>query len=148
MKKFLRNLFSGYFLVLLILLIELAIFVYVQFFLDDTVAAILTDSKVGTEDLRLILSLIYLLLRFIVFIISVIIFFRIVNKPEDPEFKIPWIIGMLLMPLFTSIIFIIFGNHGLRKKDRIIIRGSKNAYNAHFRLTEDKKEEYTDIQSL
>ena len=142
MKKFFRNLFSGYFLVLLILLIELGAFIYVQFFLDDTISKVLTDSNVGTEDLRLILSLIYLLLRLIVFIVSVIIFFRIVNKPEDPEFKIPWIIGMLLMPLFTSIIFIIFGNHGLRKKDQVIIRGSKNAYNAHFKLSEEERNEY------
>ena len=144
MKKFIRNLFSGYFLVLLILLIELGAFIYVQFFLDDTVSKYLTDSNLGTEELRGILSGIYLLLRLIIFIIGVIIFFRIVNKPEDPEFKIPWIVGMLLMPLFTSVVFLIFGNHGLRKKDRLIVKATVNAYNAHFQLTKSEQKEYSE----
>ena len=36
--------------------------------------------------------------------------------------------------------FIIFGNHGLRKKDRVIIKATKNAYNAHFHLDDETKE--------
>ena len=45
MKKFLRNLFSGYFIVLIILLLELAIFIFIQFFLEDTVALSLAKPK-------------------------------------------------------------------------------------------------------
>ena len=70
------------------------------------------------------------------------IFFRIVNKAEDPEFKIPWIVGMLLLPLFTSIIYLIFGNHGLRKKDALIVEASVNAYNAHFLLRKKEEKQY------
>ena len=139
MKKFLRNLFSGYFIVLIILLLELTIFIFIQFFLEDTIAFILGKAR---EDVKLTVILVYLLLRIVVFFVAFFIFFRIVNKPEDPEFKIPWIVGMLLLPFFTSVIFLIFGNHGLRKKDRIIVEATVAAYNAHFLLNDAKKDEY------
>ena len=134
MKKFWRNLLSGYFLVILILLIELAVFVYVQFFIDDTINYIVEQVGGTNEMAKTWISLVYLLLRAIIFIVAFIIFFKIVNKPEDPEFKIPWIIGMLLLPFFTSVLFIIFGNHGLSKRDRLIIDATRSAYNSHFIL--------------
>ena len=135
MKKFLRNLFSGYFLVLLILLIELAAIVYIQFFLSDTINAILAKKDIESDVSALIIGGNYIFLRIVSFVVAVIIFFKIISKAEDPEFKIPWIVFMLLMPLFTSIVFLIFGNHGLRKRDRIIIDGSRKGYSPHFELS-------------
>ena len=141
MKKFLRNLFSGYFLVLLLLLIELGLIVVIQFYLDDIISLIIgsaaNDAKVVT-----IVLFIYMGLRIIVFIIALMIFFRIVNKPEDPEFKIPWIVGMLLLPLFTSVIFLIFGNHGLRRKDKKIMRAFNKSCDEHFELTSKEQKKY------
>ena len=141
MKKFFRNLFSGFFLIILILVIELAVVVAMQFFADDIFANIL-DSSINDPVVKVNLALGYLLLRLIIFIVALIVFFKIVNKPEDPEFKIPWIVGMLLLPFFFSTMFIIFGNHGLNKRDRLIVDATRNAYNAHFQLKEDVKEEY------
>ena len=141
MKKFLRNLFSGYFLILLILLIELAVFIVVQFFLDDILAQVMNSTE-NNELVQLYVVLAYLLFRGIVFIVSFIIFFKIINKPENPEFKIPWIVGMLLLPFFFSVLFIIFGNHGLRKGDRIIVGATRNAYHSHFKVNEEKSKEY------
>ena len=86
MKKFLRNLFSGYFLVLLLLLIELGAFIFVQFFLDDFIAN-LAENKIASEEVAVWVSLSYLFLRLIVFIVAVIIFFKIINKEEDPEYQ-------------------------------------------------------------
>ena len=134
MKKFLRNLFSGYFLVLLLLLIELGAFIFAQFFLDDLIVN-LSENKLADETVSVWVSLVYLLGRLIVFIVALIIFFKIINKEEDPEFKIPWIVGMLLLPFFFSVLFIIFGNHGLRKRDKIIVTATVNAYNAHLSET-------------
>ena len=59
MKKFFRNLFSGYFLVLLILLIELAIIVFVQFYLDDVVKAVIDDPTISQKNIDIIIALIY-----------------------------------------------------------------------------------------
>ena len=140
-NRFLRNLMSGYFLVLLILLIELGVFIFVQFFLDDFLLAILGNAN---TNLQIILSLIYLALRLVIFFVALFIFFHIVNKPEDPEFKIPWIVGMLLLPFFTSVVYMIFGNHGLRKKDQIIVEATVAAYNAHFKMNEAKQQEVSE----
>ena len=97
MKKFFRNLFSGYFLVLLILLIEIAAIVFIEFFLEGVIETISTDPNIN-ERVKDIIELVWIVIRVAVFVISVLIFFRIVNKHEDPEFKIPWIVGMLLLP--------------------------------------------------
>ncbi len=142
MKKFFRNLFSGYFLILLILLFEVVVFIFVQFFLDDVIADIIGSENITSNNLRIIIGLVYLGLRFIIFIIGVFIFFKIINVAEDPEFKIPWIIGMLLLPFFTSMIYLIFGNHGLRKRDRKIINATREAYNPYFLLNEKEKGKY------
>ena len=138
MKKFLRNLFSGHIIFITLLLIEASIFLFLQFGMDDLMTKIFgTDETM--QNWQGVILLIYLLLRIIGFVVAVIIFFKIINKQEDPEFKIPWIVGMLLLPFFFSIMFIIFGNHGLRKKDRIIIKATRNAYHAHFTLDEATK---------
>ena len=138
MKKFFRNLFSGFFLIIFVLLIEILIVVALQIFGDDIIAWILPESNVAVS---LIMLAVYLLIRLVMFIVAIIIFFHIVNKPEDPEFKIPWIVGILILPLFFTFLFIVFGNHGLNKKDRLIVKATKNAYNAHFiKSAEEQKQ--------
>ena len=141
MKKFFRNLFSGYFIVLLLLLIELGAFIFVQFFLEDVVVS-LADNDATPESLRTIISLIYLGLRLVIFIVGIIIFFKIIAKQEDPEFKIPWIVGMLLMPFFVSMMFIIFGNHGLNRKDKRLIAANKKAYDEYCLISTRRQERY------
>ena len=142
MKKFIRNLLSGYFLVILLLLLELAIIVVIQFFLDDILTAIIGSENITNEQISAIIVFAYMGLRIVAFIVAFFIFFRIVNKPEDPEFKIPWIVGMLLLPLFTSVIFLIFGNHGLRKKDKKIMAAFNKACDEHFELSKNEQKKY------
>ena len=140
MKKFIRNLFSGFFIFTLLLLAQVGLFVFIQFGLDD----LLLEVGITSENDAAIRLLIYLGIHFVEFIVSFIIFFKIISKIEDPEFKIPWIVGMLLMPLLFSVLFIIFGNHGLRKKDRIIVKATRKAYRYHFEQeanADDYKEE-------
>ena len=138
MKKFFRNLLSGNIVFITLLLLEVIFVLYLQFGMDDLVSRIIGSDE-SAKDVQAIVAIVYLVLRIIGFIIAVIIFFKIINKEEDPEFKIPWIVGMLLLPFFFSIMFIIFGNHGLRKKDRLIVKATRNAYHAHFNLSEETK---------
>lgn len=140
MKKFFRNLLSGYLLIIFILLLELAVIVVLQFYLDDIIVFIF-DKTNANEDAIIVVLLIYLLFRLFIFIVAFIIFFRIINKSEDPEFKIPWIVGMLLLPFFTSIIYLIFGNHGLRKKDQRIIDAYTKTITPFFTYDDKQKEE-------
>ena len=129
-------------MVLLILLLELAAFIVFQFYLDEIIQAILGSESVTNEEIRVIISLVYLVGRLVVFVVALLIFFRIVNKPEDPEFKIPWIVGMLLLPFFCSVLFLIFGNHGLRKKDKRIIAAFNKSCDEHFALTTIEQKKY------
>ena len=130
MRKFIRNLLSGYFLILLILLAELGLFIFFQFFLDDIIISFAID-ELASITVRAIVGLVYLVIRIFIFIVALLIFFKIVNKQEDPEFKIPWIVGMLLLPFFFSMLFLIFGNHGLRKKEKKIVEENKIAFAEH-----------------
>ena len=141
MKKVMRFIFSGTFFVFLMLLLEVAVLIFIQFFLDDVLQAsgiISQDDPIKT----LLFAGVYLLFKLISFVVGLIIFFKIVNKEEDPEFKIPWIVAMLLLPFFTSIMYLIFGNHGLRRKDKVIISATRNAYNAHFLIKEGEREKF------
>ena len=138
MKKFFRNLLSGYFLVLLLLLAQILLIVAVQLFSDD----LLQVFGIFTEETALAVSLGYFTLWLISFIVAIIIFFKIIGKIEAPEFKIPWVVGLLIFPLFASAMFLIFGNHGLNKRDRKIIGASYAANAESFALVENEKKKY------
>ena len=144
MKKFFRMLGSGYILILFILLLEIGAVLFLEWLIQgdglQTLNIINLDENPPLA--TLITILVYIGVRLIEFIVALIIFFKIVNKDEDPEFKIPWIVGMLLLPLFFSVLFLIFGNHGLNKRDRLIVDATRNAYNAHFKLNRREEKEY------
>ena len=145
MKKFFRIIFSGYFFVFLALILELGIVLFFEFFVDDFVSWVLQALNIQQSLSAALITLLgYIGIRLIAFIVGVIIFFKIVNKPEDPEFKIPWIVGMLLLPFFFSVMFLIFGNHGLNRRDKIIVHGTINAFNAHFKSIEQENNKMID----
>ena len=130
MKKLFRNIFSGYFLVLLVLLLELLIVVGLQFWLDVFMEALgITD---GDELWKLVVALCYILGRLAIFIVALIVFFRIINKFEDPEFKIPWIVSMLLLPFFTCVMYWVFGNHGIRRREKPVVRHCEDVNDQFF----------------
>ena len=143
MKKFFRFIFSGYLLVFLVLLFEIGVIVFFQFFYDELGNWLISVFNLDTESGivgALITAGSYGVFKLISFVIALIIFFKIVNRAEDPEFKIPWIVGMLLFPLFFSVMFLIFGKHELNKKDKLIVEATKNAYNAHFDVEHQREE--------
>ncbi len=144
MKKVLRWLGSGHIFVILALILEVALLLFFEFF-STTIPDIIVDIfKVTDNDLVNLINFIvlmgYVLIRLVVFIVALLIFFKIVNREEDPEFKIPWIVGMLLFPFFCSVLFLIFGKHELSRKDKVIIKATRNAYNAHFDVEHQKEE--------
>ena len=144
MKKVLRWLGSGHIFVVLALLIEIVLLLFFEFF-GTAISDLIVDMLQITDNdtiviVNLITLVVYMLIRLTIFIVALLIFFKIVNREEDPEFKIPWIVGMLLFPFFCSVLFLIFGKHELSKKDKLIIKATRNAYNAHFDVEEQKEE--------
>lgn len=121
MKKLLRKLFNRTTLVIFILLIELAAIVAVFY-----VGALFEETgTLGKKypDLTWI-SLIDNLALLVLLIMQIIIFFRILYRQMDAEFKIPWIIILLVLPFFGSLIYIIFARRNLKKKDARLLNAS------------------------
>lgn len=54
-------------------------------------------------------------------IIGLAVFLYVINKKECPEFKIPWLVIMLLLPLFGFIIYIMFARPRIKKSSRELI---------------------------
>ena len=142
MKKFLRNLFSGYILVLVILVLEGAILFFAQFGIDILIKQILNNVKDISNLqilIRAVIALSYAVFKVAAFIIEILIFLKIVNKAENPEFKIPWIVGLFILPLFSSIVYLIFGIHRFSKQDRQVMDLSKEAYKKYAKISEEMK---------
>ena len=120
MKKLRRNLTSGLYLFFVLMLLEILLVVLIQFFLDNIF------QNLGINNTWLYLAWSVIKLSEILFVI--ILYHKILNRHEDPEFKIAWLIFLLILPLFTAFIYIIFGNHGISKKEERVIELSRATY--------------------
>lgn len=62
-------------------------------------------------------------------ILRIIFVIKIVNSDANPAYKIAWIIPIAFVPLFGSLIYILFGSQTLRKKTiKKMMRISEDAY--------------------
>lgn len=73
-------------------------------------------------------------------VLQVIIFFRIVYKQTDAEFKIPWIVILLILPLFGVVFYLIFKPRGLRTKERQVINAQESMSSPFFNKKFDDNE--------
>ena len=133
-RRFRRNLFSGFYLFVLIMLIEILLIVFVHFFMDNVFDLIWPDSNVA-----LWVSVAWAIIRLVETIACVILFFKILNRQEDPEFKIAWLVGIFILPLFVLTMYIIFGNHGLSIREKRVIDISRATYTPY--LKQEMKQE-------
>ena len=120
MKKFRRNLTSGLYLFILLMLIEILLII---FFLA-VLRGVLEFYKVANEWLYIIWGSV----RIIEWIFVVVLYHKILNRAEDPEFKIAWLIGLVLLPVFVAFIYIVFGNHGISAKEERVMELSRATY--------------------
>lgn len=57
------------------------------------------------------------LFQLICSILSLIVFFTVITKKESPEFKIPWIVLIFIFPIFGLLIYLLFANPKMKKKE-------------------------------
>lgn len=128
MKKIFKKMFSKSAFVALMIIFEI-LFISLMLLVIDSVLELngLTNHKI-------VYFIAFMIFRFVGILIAIFVFLRVLNKNEDPEFKIPWIVLLLILPLFGTIIYLFFGNHGLRKRDRVIVRATNNACHNHFEI--------------
>ena len=133
MKKFFRKLFSPLFITAIISLIEIGV-VVTALFLLSTYLDSLSEKDV----------LIYLLAR----AVAIIVFLIIVNKRENPEYKIPWIILLFVFPILAIVLYFFFANHGLRRRDRKILKQINEQLDVLFDVNEEEKFQFRETVPL
>ncbi|WP_326716474.1 cardiolipin synthase [Vagococcus jeotgali] len=52
-------------------------------------------------------------------VVSMAVIIKIVNNRSNPAYKIAWIIPIMLIPIFGTVIYLVFGNTGYSKKEQI-----------------------------
>lgn len=97
--KILKLLFSKILVVVLLLVVQVALIFVATFILE-----------------------LFPLFQLISVIVALGIFFSIVNRKENPEFKIPWLVLLFLLPFFTIMIYLLFARSKMSKKDAARIR--------------------------
>lgn len=94
MKKFVKLLFSRLVIVAFLILLQACVIIGV--FLK--------------------LSNYFIYIHYLFVIISVIIVIYLINKNEEPSFKIPWILLILIFPILGGLLYVMFGNNKMNKK--------------------------------
>ena len=120
MKKFRRNLTSGLYLFILLMVIEVLLIIFVLGFLDN----LFDYFKVSHAWLYFV----WFTIKVLESVFVVVLYHRILNRQEDPEFKIAWLIDLVMIPFFAAFLYIVFGNHGISKKEARVVELSRATY--------------------
>ena len=122
MKKFWRTITSPKLLFALLILLEILLIVGGYFFLDAYLATVLESEVENAESLADdIKILVILVVRVALSFIALFVFFKIINREENPEYKIPWITFLFLLPALTLTFYFVFVRVKMRRKDRKIV---------------------------
>lgn len=104
MRKIWKFLFSRFTISALIILLSLALIIYLIYILSALSVLILTALT----------------------IIDILLIISIINKEANPEYKIPWIVITLIMPLFGGVLYVIFYSRKLTKKESRLLERINN----------------------
>ena len=126
MKKLRRNLTSGLYLFILLMIIEILLIIFLQFFLE-TVFEALSIANYWVK-------IFWGVLKLVEVIFVLVLYHKILNKHEDPEFKIAWLIGLVSLTFFTVFIYLIFSSRGLSKQERRVVELSRTAYIPYLKM--------------
>lgn len=142
MKKIGRFFASGTLLVFLVLFLEIAIVLILDLQLEEYVILGLVNSGAISKDAQFevafISAIVIIVVKLVFGILAIVLFFRIINKWEDPEFKIPWLVFLFFIPIVTCTFYLIFADHGLPRKEKKIMRSYYENVEPRFEVTEKK----------
>lgn len=69
-------------------------------------------------------------------IIGIVVFLIVINKRENPEYKIPWLFLILLLPLFGVLFYLMFSNVRVSRKMRKLFKESMEKAAPHVKELE------------
>ncbi len=135
MKKLRRNFMSGLYLFVVLMILEILLIIFVQFFLDIAFEALSINSAW--------ISLFWGIVKLLEVIFVIVLYYKILCRYEDPEFKIAWLIGLVSLPFFVTMLYLFFGRRGISHKEERVIELSRATYypylKASHRMNEDKE---------
>ena len=98
MKKLRRLFTSGYIFTILFLLVEILIVIFFEIGADTYIFAPIIQQNPSAAKILTTINQVFVIARVVAFVLAVIIFFRVINKYEDPEFKVPWLVFLFVFP--------------------------------------------------
>lgn len=75
-------------------------------------------------------------------IIGLLVFFFCINKQENPEYKIPWLFLILILPVFGVLFYLMFSSTRPSKKDRKMFEEAYNKLLPYVEANDDKDKLY------
>ena len=137
MPKFLRKLLSPKALFALILIVELLIvasfWVFLTYGLDFWIDG---KTSTGQNTSDVVGVVLFAIARIIMWIISFAVFLKIINREENPEYKIPWLSLLFLFPIITLTFYLLFVRRRMRNKDAAIVMPTRHYLKEREKQTE------------
>ena len=122
MKKFWRTITSPKLLFALLIIAEILILVGGYVFLEAYLALVLENEVENAATLAdNIKILVIAVVRVALSVVALVVFFRIINREENPEYKVPWITFLFLFPAITLTFYFVFVRTKMRRKDAKIV---------------------------
>ena len=145
MKKFLRFIYSGQILIFLFLFLEVVLVLIIDLNLDDVIIDALIKAGIISGEIGATITMSIFIavfaLRVVFTIIAIFLFFKIINKYEDPEFKVPWLVFLFVFPIVTCTFFLIFANHTISRREKKIMNKYYERIEPHFELSKKRNDQ-------
>ncbi len=136
--KIIKKILSPKALFAIILILELAIIGSFWFFLEYGLDLFITGTNPDGKNVADVAGIVlFIIARIIMYIVSFIVFLRIINREENPEYKIPWISFMFLAPVITLTFYFVFVRRRMRNKDAAVVMPTRHYLKERQRRTEE-----------
>ena len=84
-----------------------------------SISALLLLAQVAAIALLIIyLNEYYYVFQIAAWVIGILVVLVLVNRKENPEYKIPWLFLVLALPIFGTLFYLLFSHTRIRKRDR------------------------------
>ena len=134
MKKLYRKIFSSLFLTIIVSLLEIAIIILFLLLLR-----FLGEIVIDFFALNIDQAIAYFISRSVFILVEAIFFLVVVDKNENPEYKIPWITLIIIQPYLAFVIYLFFANHGLGRREKYVVERNKQIKKDEFVLNQEER---------
>ncbi len=84
----------------------------------------------------------YYIFQIVSLVIGIIVFFVLINRKENPEYKIPWLFLVLILPLFGVLFYLMFSKQHASKKTRKFYKEALDKLAPYVENNEDNEKVY------